>query len=181
MSKTFKYVAGVFVIALMIGAIESTPAKAGANQHDGLDEICLCFGKSRSNGFNATGLQRNGRCARSQTGPFCFVATELMPLFWKVQDMRRCNNDFYIGLDGTNNCNLQCPPGKMVLSCNGWVEPNDWYYTYSNVHPHPSGLGCVHEISIARKAMDVSPETVGDFFDATTWAICASPGPDQID
>ncbi len=177
MSKTFKYVVGVFVIALFVSAIESTPAYAGQNLHDGLDEICLCFGTSRSNGFNATRTNSRGRCANSQTGPFCFVDTSLMPLFWKVQDVRRCNNNFYIELNGTNNCNLPCPPGKMVLSCNGFVESDVWYYTYSKVFPDPSGAGCRHEIQIARKAMDTEP-TLGGYFDATTWAICAAPPPD---
>ena len=92
MSKYVKYVCSIFVIALMIGAIESTPAKAGIPlptptlppNHEQLAEVCLCFGRF-FNGFNATAPQPSGRCARSQVGPFCFVDTGLMPIFWKQQ------------------------------------------------------------------------------------------------
>jgi len=87
MSKYLQYVAGVFGMALLVSAIGSISALAGTNgpptrdinvramaicaapvgvePHDGGDgEVCLCFGRF-FNGFNATGLRPNGRCARS--------------------------------------------------------------------------------------------------------------------
>jgi len=175
MSKHFKYVAGVFVMALMIGAIESTPAYAGANQHGGLDEICLCFGRF-FNGFNATGLQPNGRCARGQTGPFCFVDTRLMPLFWKVQE--NCEEERTVGARRRAQLDCRCDtlePPKMVVSCGGAVSefcPEECttppINTTTNVFPTADGSRC--RLRMLNEMGDTRT------FVLSVNAICASPG-----
>ncbi len=62
MSKYLKYTLSIFVMALTLSAIHSTSGNA--------ELFCFCVG-NRSNGFNITAPQRNGRCFRSQTGPIC--------------------------------------------------------------------------------------------------------------
>lgn len=122
-------------------------APVGVEAHDGGDsEVCLCFGP-RSNGFNATGIQRNGKCARSQIGPFCFVHTLVGPLFWKETVTNQTGSTTVIPGEIVP-ISVPCPPGKMVLSCEGRVTVGDTNEpaanTASNIFPTDDGLACRH-------------------------------------
>jgi hypothetical protein len=178
MSKYLKYSASIFVLTLIIGALQAVPAKAGTVPY-GDPLVCLCFG-GPLNGFNATKSPDGINCPRRTTGPFCFVDNEFMPLYWKEQLHRTCN-ELWIPYEGTTNCNLRCPEGKMVLSCSGTIDSDGvdmgaWYLPKSNVHPHRSGLGCVHEVSYSVYCDGECPEITGASFNVETWAICASSG-----
>jgi len=122
-------------------------APVGVEPHDGGDsEVCLCFGP-RSNGFNATAIQRNGKCARSQIGPFCFVDTFVGPLFWKETVTNQTGPTTVIPGEIVR-ISVPCPEGKMVISCEGRVtvgatdEPAA--NTSSNIFPTANGLACRH-------------------------------------
>jgi len=156
-------------------------APVGAEPHDGGDgEVCLCFGP-RSNGFNATGIQRNGECARSQIGPFCFVDTLVGPLFWKETVTNQTGSTTLIPGEIVP-ISVPCPPGKMVLSCEGRVTVGDTNEpaasVSSNIFPAPNGLACRH---VART--DFPPPDPCDlrpckFFDVPKTADCWRPPPD---
>ena len=122
-------------------------APVGVEPHDGGDsEVCLCFGRF-FNGFNAAGIQRNGKCARSQTGPFCFVDTIVGPLFWK-QTVRNQTGSTTVVPGQIVPISVPCPPGKMVLSCAGRVTVGETDEAAANVSsyatPTDNGLACRH-------------------------------------
>jgi len=141
----------VRVIAICAAPVDVEP-------HDGGDgEICLCFG-TRSNGFNATAIQRNGRCARSQVGPFCFVDTLVGPLFWKETVTNQTGPTTVVPGDIVE-ATVRCPEGKMVLSCAGRVTVGDTDEVAANVSssrfPTPNGLACRH---VARTDEPTGPD-----------------------
>jgi len=178
MSKYFNYVVSVFLMALMIGAIESNPVKAGElpPNHEELAEICLCFGRF-FNGFNATRLPPSGRCARSQTGPFCFVDTALMPIFWKKIERGSTRPTRVTGGEVVEHEEC-CDPGKMVLSCMGGVTVGDTPEPAANV-----ALNCFPSVGIAgpdtccRCVARSDRGTEERVIRVRTIAVCAAPGP----
>jgi hypothetical protein len=160
MSKYLTSFASIFVLTLMIGALQAVPAKAGATVDDAT--VCLCFG-GPLNGFNATKSPDGINCPRRTTGPFCFIENNFMPLYWKVYVFNQRQVDFPSGNPTSfaqRQNTVDCPPGKMVLSCGGGVSG-------APVGPQ---TGC-------RIIVRDDGDSFGEPVWIWVWAFCASPGP----
>jgi hypothetical protein len=172
MGKYLKPLVSVFGIALLLSAIGSGSSHAGDGPPPGTRDInvrviaicaspvggephegdafkCLCFG-GPLNGYNATMSPDGIHCPRRTIGPFCFVTEDFMPLYWK-ETVRNQSGPTTVRITPPNTTGkveveVECPPGKMVLSCQGAVTVGDTNEPAANVvgygFPKPDGLAC---------------------------------------
>jgi hypothetical protein len=188
MSKYLTSFASIFVLTLMIGALQAVPAKAGATVDDAT--VCLCFG-GPLNGFNATKSPDGINCPRRTTGPFCFIENNFMPLYWKVYVFNQRQVDFPSGNPTSfaqRQNTVDCPPGKMVLSCGGGVSGApvgqggladtaarlNW-----NIAPIPA-LPQLGPQTGCRIIVRDDGDSFGEPVWIWVWAFCASPGPGYV-
>jgi len=114
-----KYLVSILIFALTFGAIESITANAGVMNGD---EACICIGP-RSNGFNATGTRRNGTCARSQTGPFCFTEGGNGDGIMVVTDEQPYADFCSTSFDPRILAEAVCPEGKVLVAVDCETDP----------------------------------------------------------
>jgi hypothetical protein len=104
-------------INVRVIAICASPV--GGEPHEGDAFKCLCFG-GPLNGYNATMSPDGINCPRRTIGPFCFVTEDFMPLYWK-ETVRNQSGPTPVAPGDVVEAVAECPPGKMVLSCQGVV------------------------------------------------------------
>jgi hypothetical protein len=158
----------VRVIAICASPVAGEP-------HEGDPFKCLCFG-GPLNGYNATMSPDGINCPRRTIGPFCFVTEDFMPLYWK-ETVRNQSGPTTVGPGDIVQAVAECPPGKMVISCQGAVTVGDTNEPAANVarniFPTADGLACRY---VARTDRETGP--TGCAHSPTTGGVALDPACD---